>query len=420
MKANLFSKVKISEKNPKWSKAISRIEPIYDRPKEIRSEFTRDYNRILHCTAYRRLKHKTQVFFAPQNDHICTRIEHVNHVASVSYTISNYIGLNTELTTAIALGHDLGHAPFGHAGEEIIEKITKKELGETFWHEKNSLRFVDKLETLPDPDDKEQNLNLTYAVRDGIICHCGEVNEKELFPRQNLLDLNKIKTAGKTFPYTWEGCVVKIADKISYLGRDIEDALRIRILPPYKIKEIKRIIGETSKISLKELNNTILMHNFIGDLCSSSSPKKGLQFSGHYLELMDSLNKFNHKNIYYHERLQMYREYAKLIIYSIYNTLKKYYSKKDTLKELIRERKLYLLLIDDFIDWLLKYSNLRGKYLDYIASISKNLATRTKKYKNVIVYDINSKKNYLKAIIDFISGMTDSYAIRLFHELTSF
>jgi dGTPase len=120
MQRGLFSKVSAHEGNPKWEQGISRMQPLYKKPNEIRSEFARDYNRILHCTAYRRLKHKTQVFFATSHDHVCTRIEHVTHVSSVSYTIANYLGLNTELTNAIAIGHDLGHAPFGHAGEKFL------------------------------------------------------------------------------------------------------------------------------------------------------------------------------------------------------------------------------------------------------------------------------------------------------------
>ena len=112
-----FISVRTDEKNPAWEQCIKRENSLYKRGNEIRSEFDRDYTRLLHCQAYRRLKHKTQVFFAPQNDHICTRIEHVTHVASVSSTISRYLGLNRELTEAIAIGHDIGHAPFGHTGD---------------------------------------------------------------------------------------------------------------------------------------------------------------------------------------------------------------------------------------------------------------------------------------------------------------
>jgi dGTPase len=191
------------------------------------------------------LKHKTQVFFATSNDHICTRLEHVNHVSSVSYTIADYLGLNTELTAAISIGHDLGHAPFGHVGERILEKILQDVIGDTFWHEGNSLRFADYYETLSDPEGYEQNLCLTYAVRDGIVCHCGEVDENALRPRDQIIDLYEIKKAGEYPPFSWEGCVVKIADKISYLGRDIEDAYTLGILTEAQKNELSKIIKST-------------------------------------------------------------------------------------------------------------------------------------------------------------------------------
>ena len=171
-----FESEAMVEGNPKWEKAISRQEKIYDPiygDAPMRSEFDRDYTRIINCNAYRRLKHKTQVFFAPKNDHICTRIEHVNLVDSISNTIANYLGLNSELTKAIAVGHDLGHTPFGHQGEKILAEIAKREYGGDFWHGKNSLNFIDNLELLKDYQGIKRNLSLTYAVRDGIISHCG-------------------------------------------------------------------------------------------------------------------------------------------------------------------------------------------------------------------------------------------------------
>ena len=149
--------------NSKWKKAIYREEELYSRENDLRSEFERDYTRILHSLAYRRLKHKTQVFFNTQNDHICTRMEHVAHVESISYTISKELGLNSELTKAISIGHDLGHAPFGHQGEKIISELSKDFIQKPFWHEKNGLEFVDKVELLETPEGKIQPLDLTYG-----------------------------------------------------------------------------------------------------------------------------------------------------------------------------------------------------------------------------------------------------------------
>ena len=126
MTKKIFEHVAMNENNPDFQKAISRLKPLYQRSNDLRSEFGRDYTRIIFSLAYRRLKHKTQVFFAVKDDHVCTRSEHVNLVESISYTIANYLGLNTELTKAIAVGHDLGHAPFGHGGERIIDEIAKQ------------------------------------------------------------------------------------------------------------------------------------------------------------------------------------------------------------------------------------------------------------------------------------------------------
>ena len=125
--------------NHNWEKLISRKSELYFRKDDIRTPFARDYTRVLHSMAYRRLKHKTQVFFNINNDHICTRMEHVNHVESVSSTIAKALGLNDELTKAISIGHDLGHAPFGHQGEVVLRKLSKKYLDQEFWHEQNGL-----------------------------------------------------------------------------------------------------------------------------------------------------------------------------------------------------------------------------------------------------------------------------------------
>lgn len=285
MQTGKFKKVAANIENPLWNNYISRNENIYEREIDIESDFERDYSKILHCTAYRRLKHKTQVFFATNHDHICTRIEHVNHVAAVSYSISKFMGLNTELSNAIAIGHDLGHAPFGHEGERILREVIKEEINGTYWHERNSLKFVDELETITDQMGNERNLNITYAVRDGIISHCGEVNESALFPRQEYIDLNEISRPNQYSPYTWEGCVVKISDKISYLGRDIEDALTLKILSIKKVEELKEIIGEYSNLNVENINNTFFMNKFTVDLCENSSIEEGLRFSDRCLQL---------------------------------------------------------------------------------------------------------------------------------------
>jgi len=403
-----FFKVRMFEGNAKWSESVKRNELIYSRDKDIRNEFMRDYNRIIHCTAYRRLKHKTQVFFATQNDHICTRIEHVNHVASVSYTLAHFLGLNTQLTSAIAIGHDLGHAPFGHTGEDILKETAKDKLGEKFWHEKNSLRFVDKIETLQSPEAKEENLNLTYAVRDGIICHCGEVDDNKIIPRDVVFDLETMEKASQTAPFTWEGCIVKIADKIAFLGRDFEDALELNILSLDDFEQLKMDIKKDIGYDIKSINNTVLMHNFMIDLCESSNPEKGIMFSKKNLEIMKYLKKYSYENIYNHKRLNTFKNYAELIINSIYDTLIDFYDKEKTLSNIDENYNLYPTLLNEYRRWLVKYSNIEDK------------GVREKKYKNYIIYDIEKENDYISSVLEFISGMTDNYAIRVFNELIRF
>ena len=211
--------------------------------------------------AYRRLKHKTQVFFNISNDHICTRMEHVNHVESVSSTIAKALGLNEELTKAISIGHDLGHAPFGHQGESVIKKLSQEYLGKNYWHEQNGLRFVDQIELLEDNYKIYRNLDLTYAVRDGIISHCGEVDQNGIFPRDISIAIDDFDTPGKFQAVTWEGCVVKMADKIAYVGRDIEDAINLGFLDQSAQHKLLRMARANDE---RVMNTTVIMHNMVG------------------------------------------------------------------------------------------------------------------------------------------------------------
>jgi dGTPase len=405
MARDTFKEVALFENHPNYETCIKRSGHLYHRNDDIRSPFARDYNRILHCTAYRRLKHKTQVFFATTNDHICTRMEHVNHVTAVSYTIAKYLGLNTELTNAIALGHDLGHAPFGHAGETFIKTIVENEMGETFWHEKNSLRFVDDCETLEDPGGNHRNLNLTYGVRDGIISHCGEVYKNGIIPRNESIDLKSIRRPSEYQPYTWEGCVVKVADTIAYLGRDIEDALSLKLLTRSDIRNLSKAVRPYTEVPLGKLNTTAIMHGFIVDICDCSSVQKGICLAAKNYDLMKALKEFNNKNIYNHWKIENYKQYAELIISSIYNMCKRFYRKDKTIDEVCRYLNVYPILSQVFQDWLVKYSDVQE---------------RDNKFKNRLLYNLSSENDYKRSIVDFISGMTDSFAIKIFNEVIMF
>lgn len=388
-----FEKYAANENNPNWDKIISRELPLYNRNNFMRSEFERDYTRIIHSTAYRRLKHKTQVFFSPENDHICTRIEHVTHVESISYTIAKNLGLNTELTKAIAVAHDVGHSPFGHEGEKILSEISNRDLGISFWHEKNGLELVDNIELLEDTERFKQNLDLTYAVRDGIISHCGEIDENCLKPRNEFIDLNDYKFPNQYAPYTWEGCVVKISDKISYLCRDIEDAITLKIF--------KDIPGEEDII-----NNTNLINNLIYDLCENSSPEKGLCLSENALNLMNRIKAFNYKYIYASDRIKPSTRYFRVVINEIYNLLKSMYDGQNTLNKLNDVSDIYPNLCKGFINFITDYYDFDNR---------ENL-----RLKNKVLFSIDNEKDFYKAIIYYISGMTDNFAIEIYNEIIHF
>ena len=391
---NSLLKEAANENNIKWQNMIKREKPLYSRNNDMRTEFERDYTRIIHSTAYRRMKHKTQVYFSPENDHICTRIEHVVYVDSISYTIAKYLGLNTELTKAIATSHDIGHSPFGHQGEKVLSEISKRDIGESFWHEKNGLDMVDKIEFLEDPNGNKQNMNLTYAVRDGIISHCGEIDQNNIKPRNEFINLQDYKMPNEYAPYTWEGCVVKVADKISYLGRDIIDSITLGILDK-DLKELYEILNCNSD---QVINNTNIINDLIYDLCNNSDLEKGLCFSDKMYEMINKLKKFNYEKIYLSDKLSKSVHYFELIINTIYNLLKQSY------KNFEFARKICPDLLADFEDWIKNYWNLE----------------RNINNKNDVIFNIKDEKQYYKAIIYYISGMTDNYAIEMYNKIIGF
>ena len=395
----LFSSVSANENNPKWDEMIKREEELYSKQGDIRSPFERDFNRILHTNAYNRLKHKTQVFFSPENDHISTRIEHVNYVESISYTISNYLGLNSELTRAIACGHDVGHGPFGHKGEKILSEISKREIGEIFWHEKNGLDVVDNIELLDDYEGNKRNLNLTYAVRDGIISHCGEIDENSIKPRNEVIDLKEYSKPNEFMPFTWEACIVKVSDKISYIGRDIEDAIEEKFLTKDMLEELSEITKTTSKT-----NNSSIINILVTDICKSSSIEEGIRLSKESLEMMDKIKAFNYKYIYASKRMNPSNRYFELVINQIFDILKDTYDGQNTIKRMKECEKYYPYLINGFMRWISKYWNMRD----------------IEGLKNKIIFDINNEKDFKKAIIYYISGMTDKYAIDVYNEIIHF
>ncbi len=403
-----FYNYAINDKHPDYSHVIERINPIYNRRLDLRSEFGRDYTRLIFSQGYRRLKHKTQVFFAVNNDHICTRSEHVNLVESIAYTIASELGLNTELTKAIAVGHDIGHAPFGHGGEKILSEIALKYNLTRFWHEKNSLHFVDQIELLQDNDLNYHNLNLTYGVRDGLISHCGEMNQQYIQKREEYIDLETYQYAGEYAPFTYEGCVVKMSDKIAYLARDIEDALELKIIDRHLVKELLEKINALSTYQFTAINNGSIVNYFINNVVENSIPEKGIGLSKDAFEIMKTIMSFNYKHIYLIKRVKVHQDYVSLILNALFDYLYDTMKDENYITLLQEQSHQFPKVTTYYIEWLEKYAKIEGM-------------ERTKYYKNKIVYDFyNDSQALEKSILDYLAGMSDHFIVQAFQELISF
>lgn len=268
---------------------------LHSRTTDVRGEFYRDTTAIIHSSPFRRLKHKTQVFFAPSNDHICTRMEHVLHVASIASAICRGLGLDTELAWAIGMGHDLGHTPFGHVGERILASLMKSKGFSGFEHELNSLRIVDFLA------EHGKGMNLTYAVRDGIACHNGERFEQSVMPRFIEKDLSSMTSRAEAIPATWEAAVVRFSDQIAYLGRDYEDACRLSIIDPASIPEIV--------VDRLGTTNASIINTLVNDIIDTSRPETGISFSDSIFEAVLAMKDFNYRSIYLSPMLEGYSKY---------------------------------------------------------------------------------------------------------------
>jgi len=336
----------------------------YPRDEDLRGYYFRDTTAIIHSYPFRRLKNKTQVFFAPRNDHICTRIEHVMHVATISATICRALKLDVDLAWAISLGHDLGHTPFGHVGEQIISGIRAEKGG--FAHEMYSLRVVDHL------INYGKGLNLTYAVRDGIINHCGEKFEKEIVPDFTPKELEKI-TGRDQYPATWEGAVVRMSDKIAYLGRDLEDALQLKLISREEIpKEPLKVLGET---------NSDIIDTLVNDLTCYSEEHGTIGFTQPVYEAVIQLKKFNYQHIYNNPRLSNYHKYFERILGALYRYLEE----------------LFLQFAFEPGGYKKEKNLLAVRFGDYLQKM-RDFYENYDKHTNFIV-------------LDYIAGMTDDFAI---------
>ncbi len=340
-----------------------------NRREDLRSPYYRDTTAILHSSPFRRLKHKTQVFFAPSNDHICTRIEHVLHVASIATAICRGMNLNDELAWAIGVGHDLGHTPFGHIGEKIISSMMEEKGLGKFEHEINSLRVVDFLSPL----------NLTYAVRDGIVSHCGENFVRSLTPDFTVKDLENISTKQGLVPATWEGCVVRLSDQIAYMGRDFEDAVRLGIVRNSDMPEdVIRLMGAT---------NGEIINSLVEDIINTSEKEGSICFSEPVYDAMSKMIKFNYQNIYRSPMLAGYEKYYSRLIHLIYDYLGHLFDKYGFNEEKYRR----------------EGNMVAAGFYNYI----------TEKKESYLEHD----GNFDKLIFDYIAGMSDNFCIDCGNEI---
>lgn len=333
-----------------------------------RQEYALDADRILHSKAYARYIDKTQVFSLVANDHITHRVLHVQLVSRIARTIGRYLRLNEDLLEAIALGHDLGHPPFGHDGEKFLSDLSIEHGLLPFQHNIQSVRFLEKLER------KGRGWNLTLQVLDGILCHDGEVHSQNLtpVPITSFAELDK-KILEKTrspqhevTPATMEGCVVRLADTIAYIGRDIEDAITLGIITREQLPEnCRNILGET---------NGTIVYNLVTDLIKNNSePNQKLStigFSGEISDALKELKIFNYDNIY-----------------------------------LAPETKAQTPLIEQC------YTKLFSHYLSLLQNFPQNLPPDIDLMNNL---DPVFLGNYLaeEKVRDFIAGMTDDYFLK--------
>ncbi len=244
---------------------------------DIRPVFQRDRDRIIHCKAFRRLKDKTQVFLTPEGDHYRTRLTHTLEVSQTARTIAKALVMNEELVEAIALGHDLGHTPFGHAGERALNRVCP--LG--FEHSEQSVRTVDRLEKAG------QGLNLTYEVRDGILNH---------------------QTIGN--PHTLEGKIVRFSDKIAYIHHDMDDAVRGGILKESDVpKEIQDVIGSSTGARLD---------HFIHDIVTTSMGKNDILMSEPVAEAMKKIRQFMFERVYQNPEAKSEEAKAEVLVETLY------------------------------------------------------------------------------------------------------
>lgn len=307
--------------------------------KGVRDEYERDFTAILYSKPFSRLRHKTQVFFDPKNDHICTRMEHSLHVASISRTIAESLQVNSQLAEAIGLGHDIGHLPFGHAGEELINDLIKAKCPlmrkEQFFlnicstatekNQKSLLHNINGFLWASYITNDGEGLNLTYAVREGILAHCEiEVDNmyklKLLDRKKNLEEASRKKKIG--LPVTIEGCIVRLADMIAFRARDFEDCIRAKIIKPGDIpKTVKSRLGKTAAAIVDSLIDDLVNINSNTEMRFEEPKKIKIGFSSRIIEALEEFSDFFKQNVYEQNKIVEYKMVIKNLVFAVYDYL---------------------------------------------------------------------------------------------------
>lgn len=365
LKENMYNHENNLSKFASLSKNAIRLK---QEESDIRPAYFRDIDRIIYSLSYTRYIDKTQVFSLKENDHISKRIIHVQFVSKIAKTIGRALGLNEDLIEAIALGHDLGHVPFGHVGEKILNDISLKYDNTYFNHNAQSVRELMSLEK------NGQGLNITIQVLDGILCHNGEFLSGKYIPKeksvQNFLDdYNNTYTDEKAntmlVPMTLEGCVVRISDIVGYIGRDIEDAIMLGILKKEELpKEITSVLGN---------NNREIINTIVTDIINNSLNKPYLLLSDDVYKALKALKNFNYKHIY---------------------------DKANTKEQIKKYEEMFNFLFQFFLNDLENKDKESIIYQDFLNNMNEEYKRKTKNP---------------RIVIDYIAGMTDDYFIKQYN-----
>ena len=324
----------------------------------IRLPFARDVDRIVHSLAYTRYMGKTQVYSTNDNDMISRRSTHVQFVSRIARTIARALCLNEDLCEAIALGHDLGHIPFGHAGEQILNEISIRKTGEIFAHNVQSVRMLMNVE------NRGAGLNISLQVLDGIMCHNGEFvsnvykpakKDKEEFLREYNLLYKDPEYISKLRPMTLEGCVVRLSDIIAYVGKDIEDAERLNKFSKDLLDEkIVKVVGN---------NNSDIINSIVLDVINNSLDKPYIAMSEEMYITLKELKKFNYNNIYYKAITDEDRKLYATMFNKLFEVYVEAIDSNDTQNDIFA-------FLRDMSEEYMKNNSKERKVIDYIAGMT--------------------------------------------------